>query len=115
MQDRERCAAAWVPKEVSMPELVRQILRQAQSDGVSRASILGDSVYGNNTGFRAGVRQLGIEFFLQVEGDALKGWNHEVRTEVKWVRRHVHPDAPRSQTLADLTRRTPPSEWKNAS
>jgi SRSO17 transposase len=118
IQDRERCAAAGVPEEVSMatkPELALQILRQAQSDGVSPAPILGDSVYGNNTAFRAGVRQLGMEFFLQVEDDGLKGWDHEVRTEVKWVRRHVHPDEPPSQTLAELTRRIPASEWKNAS
>jgi len=118
IQDRERCAAAGVPEEVSMatkPELALQILRQAQSDGVSPAPILGDSVYGNNTAFRAGVQQLGMEFFLQVEGDALKGWDHEVRTEVKRVRRHVHLDEPPSQNLADLTRRIPASEWKNAS
>ena len=118
MQDRERCAAAGVPEEVSMatkPELALQILRQAQSDGVPPAPLLGDSVYGNNTPFRAGVRQLGMEFFLQVEGDALKGWDHEVRTEVKWVRHHVHPDEPLSQTLAELTRRIPAAEWKTAS
>ena len=47
MQDRERCAAAGVPEEVSMatkPELALQILRQAQSDGVPPAPLLGDSV-----------------------------------------------------------------------
>jgi SRSO17 transposase len=118
IQDRERCAAAGIPEEVSMatkPELALQILRQAQSDGVPLAPILGDSVYGNNTAFRTGVRQLGMEFFLQVEGDTLKGWDHEVRPEVKWVRRQVHPDEPPSQTLAELTRRIPASEWKNAS
>jgi SRSO17 transposase len=118
IQDRERCAAAGVPEEVSMatkPELALQILRQAQNDGVPPAPILGDSAYGNNTAFRAGVRRLGMEFFLQVEGDALKGWDHEVRREVKGVRRHVHPDEPPSQTWAELTRRIPASEWKNAS
>jgi len=118
IQDRKRCAAAGVPEEVSMatkPELGLEILGQAQADGVPPAPILGDSVYGNNTAFRAGVRQLGMEFFLQVEGDSLKGWDHEVRTEVQRVRRHVHPDEPAPETLAELTRRIPASEWKNAS
>ena len=117
-QDRERCAAVGVPEEVAWatkPELALEILRQAQRDGVPPAPVLGDSVYGNNTGFRVGVRQLGMEFFLQVEGDSLKGWDHEVRTEVKRVRRYVHPDEPPAETLAELTRRLPDSEWKNCS
>jgi SRSO17 transposase len=118
IEDRKRCAAAGVPEAVRMatkPELALEILSQAQVDGVPPAPILGDSVYGNNTAFRAGVRQLGMEFFLQVEGDALKGWDHEVRTEVQRVRRPVHPDEPPAATLAELTRRIPASEWKNAS
>jgi len=117
-QARERCAAAGVPEEVAWatkPELALEILRQAQRDGVPPAPVLGDSVYGNNTAFRAGVRQLGMEFFLQVEGDSLKGWDHEVRTEVKRVLRYVHPDEPPAETLAELTRRLPDSEWKNCS
>ena len=117
-QDRERCAAAGVPEEVSLatkPELALEILGQAQSDGVPPAPVLGDSVYGNNTAFRAAVRQLGMEFFLQVEGDSLKGWDHEVRTEVKRVLRYVHPDEPPAQTLAELTRRIPDAEWRNCS
>jgi SRSO17 transposase len=117
-QDRERCAAAGVPEEVTFatkPELALEILRQAQSDGVPPAPVLGDSAYGNHTAFRTGVRQLGMEFFLQVEGDSLKGWDHEVRTEVKRVRSYVHPDEPPSQTLAELTRRIPEGEWKKCS
>jgi hypothetical protein len=50
---------------------------------------LGDSAYGNNADFRAGVRALEMEFFLQVDGAALKGWDREVRTEVKRVRRYA--------------------------
>src|SRR5271166_4207240 len=117
-QDRERCAAVGVPQEVTFatkPELALEILRQAQSDGVPPAPVLGDSAYGNHTAFRAGVRQLGMEFFLQVEGDSLKGWDHKVRTEVKRVRSYVHPDEPPSETLAELTRRIPDEEWKKCS
>jgi hypothetical protein len=56
-----------------------------------------------------------MEFFLQVEGSQLKGWDPEVQTEVKRVRRHVPAQEPPAQSLAELTRRIPESEWKNCS
>jgi len=55
---------------------------------------------------------LDMEFFLQVEGSALKGWDHEVQTEVKRVRRHVCEGEPPAATLAELTNRIPEHEWK---
>lgn len=118
IQDRERRAQAGVPEEVEFatkPALGLEILRQARRDGVPPAPVLGDSVYGNNGAFRAGVRELKMEFFLQVDGHALKGWDHEVRTEVKRVRRHVRSDQPAAETLAELTRRIPEPDWKKCS
>jgi len=118
-QDRARCQAAGVPEEVKFatkPELALEILRQAKRDGVPPAPVLGDCVYGNNGQFRAGVRdELGMEFFLQVDGAELKGWDHPVQTEVKRVRRYVCEGEPPAQTLAELTGRIPPGEWKNCS
>lgn len=97
------------------PELALERLRQARCDGVPPAPVLGDSIYGINAAFRAGVRQLGMEFFLQVDGQALKGGDWEVRTEVKRVRRHVRDGEPPAETLAELTCRIPEPEWKNCS
>jgi SRSO17 transposase len=118
-QDRERCAQAGVPEQVTFatkPELALALLRQARRDGVPGAPVLGDSAYGNNARFRAGVRdELGMEFFLQVDGHALKGWDHAVHTEVKRVRRHVLAGEPPAQTLAELTRSLSEREWKNCS
>jgi SRSO17 transposase len=117
-RDRERCARAGVPEEVAFatkPALAREIIRQARRDGVPPAPVLGDSLYGNNTAFRAGLRGLGMEFFLQVDGHALKGWDHEVRTELKRVRRYVREDEPPAETLAEMTRRIPEREWKHCS
>jgi hypothetical protein len=117
-EDRERCQAAGVPEKVEFatkPELALEVLRQARRDGVPPAPVLGDSAYGNNAEFRAGVRDLDMEFFLQVEGAALKGWDHEVRTEVKRVRRHVGKGEPPAATLAELTLRIPEGEWKKCS
>jgi SRSO17 transposase len=118
-RDRRRCAAAGVPEEVGFatkPELALEILRQARRDGVPPAPVLGDSVYGNNGAFRAAVRdELGMEFFLQVDGSALKGWDHEIRTEVKRLRRYVSEGEPPAETLAELTRKIPEREWRNCS
>ena len=117
-EDRERCQAAGVPEQVEFatkPELALEMLGQARRDGVPPAPVLGDSVYGNNGEFRAGVRALDMEFFLQVEGSALKGWDHEVRTEVKRVRRYVGEGEPPAATLAELTDRIPAGEWKQCS
>jgi SRSO17 transposase len=97
------------------PALAVEMLRQARHDGVPPAPVLGDSVYGHNAEFRAGVRALDLEFFLQVEGDALQGWDHEVRTEVKRTRRHVGGEEPPAATLAELTKRIPENEWKKCS
>jgi SRSO17 transposase len=116
--DRERCQAAGVPEEVTFatkPELALEILRQARRDGVPPAPVLGDSAYGNNAEFRAGARALEMEFFLQVDGQAPKGWDHEVRTEVKRVRRQVCEGEPPAASLAELTSRIPEHEWKNCS
>ena len=117
-RDRERCARVGVPEEVAFatkPALALEILRQARRDGVPPAPVLGDSIYGNNAEFRAGVRQLEMEFFLQVDGHALKGWDHEVRTEVKRVRRYVRDGEPSAETLAEITRKIPEREWKHCS
>ena len=78
-QDGERCAAAGVPEEVpfaTKPELALVIIRQARLDSVPPAPVLGDCAYGNNAAFRAGVRELRMEFFLQADGNSLKGWDH---------------------------------------
>jgi len=97
-QDRERRAAVGIPEEVEFatkPELAVEILRQTKRDGVPPAPVLGDGLYGNNAAFRTAVRvELGMEFFLQVNGAGLKGWDHEIRTEVRRVRRHVGEGEP---------------------
>lgn len=117
-QDRARCAQAEVPEEIEFatkPQLTLPILRQARHDGVPPAPVLGDGVYGNNSEFREGVRRLDMEFFLQVDGHLLKGWDHEVPRAMKRVRRHLAEDVPAAQTLAELTRAIPEAQWRNCS
>ena len=86
IDDRERCARAGVPEEVEFatkPMLAIEIIKEALSDGVAATPILGDAVYGDNAAFRAALRNLELEFFLQVDPGKHKGWDHEVSTEVK--------------------------------
>ena len=116
-KDRARCLRAGVPEEIGFatkPMIALQLLREALADGVAPAPVLGDAAYGDNAEFRAGVRALGLEFFLQVDGAKHKGWNFEVATELKQVRRHPTPDAPPSQTLAEIAAGIPAGQWQTA-
>jgi SRSO17 transposase len=116
--DRERRARAGVPEEVEFatkPMLAIEIIREAMRDGVAAAPVLGDAVYGGNSAFRAALRDLQLEFFLQVDPGQHKGWDHEVSTAVKRVRRYVSADTPAAQTLAEITMTFPKQAWKNCS
>ena len=118
VKDRPRCAQAGVPEAIEFqtkPRLALDLVRQAHSDGVSLAPVLGDSLYGDNAEFRQGLRGLGMEFFLQVDPGKHKGWNQPVPTELKRTRRHVSAEVPPAQTLAELTAGLAPSQWKACS
>ncbi len=115
-KDRERCRRAGVPPEVTFrtkPQLALELIQQALADGVQAAPLLGDAVYGDNAGFRSGLRSRGLEFFLQVDPNKHWGWDHEVPTQLKRSRRHVLPGTPAAQTLTQLTAALPPEAWKS--
>jgi len=116
-QDRARCARAGVPEEIAFatkPMIALQLVREALADGVAPAPVLGDATYGDNAEFRAGLRALGLEFFLQVDAAKHKGWDFAVPTELKRVRRHPTADAPPAQTLAQIAAGLPAAQWQSA-
>lgn len=116
-KDQARCARAGVPEAITFatkPRLALQLIREALTDGVAPAPVLGDAAYGDNAEFRAGLRELGLEFFLQVDATKHKGWGFAVATELKRVRRHPRADAPPSQTLAQIAAGIPPAQWQSA-
>ena len=116
--DRARCARAGVPAEIEFatkPMLALQLVGEALADGVARAPVLGDAAYGDNAEFRAGLRALGAEFFLQVDGAKHKGWSFEVPTALKQVRRHPRAGEPPSQTLVQIAAELPAARWQSAS
>lgn len=116
MQDRERCQAAGVPLEVtfqSKPEIAVGLIREALADGVAAAPILADSVYGDSTDFRARLRDMKLEFFLQVTPTAHKGWMEPVKTYVKRSWRYVAATAPPPRTLQELAATIEDRKWRH--
>jgi SRSO17 transposase len=117
-EDPQRCAEAGVPKEFAFatkPQIAVVLLEQALRDGVSPGPVLADSVYGDSSDFRAELRRLDLEFFLQATGSSHKGWIQEPPTERKFKRRYVSPSAPASQTLAEIASSLPAAAWKHCS
>jgi SRSO17 transposase len=117
-EDATRCAAAGVPEEISFatkPQIAVCLLEEALADGLCPAPVLADSAYGDSGDFRAELRRLKLEFFLQVTGSSHKGWTRSVPTELKFKRRHVKASAPAAQTLAQITAALPQAAWKHCS
>jgi SRSO17 transposase len=116
-EDAERRAAAGVPAEIAFhtkPELALALIQQAHADGVCAAPVLGDSAYGDSADFRQGVRQLGLEFFLQVE-PTHKAWTEPVAVERKRTRYALARGAPSARALTEIVADFPPSQWKPCS
>ena len=116
-EDARRRAAAGVPAEVvfrTKSELALALIEQAYTDRVCPAPVLGDSAYGDSSDFRQGVRQLGMEFFLQVE-PTHKAWTEPVALERKRTRYALARDAPPARTLAEIVAGFPPALWKPCS
>ena len=104
-QDRERCRTAGVPEELTFatkPQIALELIAAALADGVPKAPVLGDYVYGINGEFRDGLRRLGLEFFLQIDLGQLVGWTRPVAVEKKRKHWHVQPGQPPAKTLAAL-------------
>lgn len=92
-----------------------QLIREALSDGVPPAPVLGDAVYEDNAEFREGLRQLEMDFFPQVDPSKHKGWDHPVETEMKRVRRRIRDGQPAERTLAEIVNGWSESVWKPCS
>ena len=116
--DRARCKKVGVPEDIEFatkPLIAVDLLEDLLRDGIPSAPVLADAVYGDNAQFRKRVRDLDLEFFVQVDPGKHKGWDHEVHTVIKQKRRHVVPDTPPSQTLQQLAASIPAKQWKDCS
>jgi SRSO17 transposase len=118
MDDPPRCAATGVPRDISFatkPQIAVALLEEALADGVAPAPVLADSAYGDSSEFRAELRRLQLEFFVQVTGSSHKGWTEAVPTERKFKRRYVQASAPASRTLEQIVADWPKQMWKPCS
>lgn len=74
--DEERRKEARIPDDVvfqTKPELALKMIRRAVDDGVAPGAVLVDTVYGNSTRFRRGVRNMGLPCAVAVQS-ASKVW-----------------------------------------
>ena len=104
--------AAGVPPAVpfrSKPELDLELIRPALAAGGSPAPVLGAGVYGDSAEFGEGLRQLGMEFFLQVSA---RHKAYPVATARKRIRHYPGKGTPAAQTLAELAAAWPAGKGK---
>src|SRR5258708_12594330 len=94
LEDPKRCAKARVPPALgfaTQSEIALTLIEQTLADQVLPAPVLGDSAYGDGFAFRARLRELKMEFFLQVTPEEHRGWIEEVPTTLKGKYRTYWP------------------------
>jgi len=114
--NRDRCVEAGVPETVeflSKPEIALELIQQALADGVPKAPVLGDSVYGDGGPMRRALRKQGLEYFFQVE-DRLLAWTHPVKIEQSRKHWRVAEGQAAPLTVRAIAGQIPPQEWKSS-
>jgi len=69
-QDKKRRKATGVPEDVrfqTKPEIALQQIRAAMDRGIPTAPVLADAAYGNDTGFRDGITELGLSYVVGIQ------------------------------------------------
>jgi SRSO17 transposase len=114
-KDTARREAAGIPPEITFqtkPMIALELLRQIVADGVSRAPVLGDEVYGNASELRRVLRQeLGLEYFLNA-GEDLLAWTQPVKTRLAKKYWGVTDGQPAATSLGALSRTITGRQWR---
>ncbi len=69
-QDKRRRKATGIPPEISFqtkPEIALQQIRTALDREIPTAPVLADAAYGNDTGFRDGITELGLRYVVGIQ------------------------------------------------
>jgi len=119
-EDPERRAKAGVPPEITFAtksQIALQLIEQALADQVAPAPVLGDAAYGDSFAFRQRLRDLNLEFFLQVTPEEHFGWTQEVPTVLKGKYRKLADQklAASARHLMDIACSLPTGAWKYCS
>ena len=117
IDDPQRCAKAGVPSDVGFAtknEIALTLIEQALADQVVPAPVLGDAAYGNGFAFRAHLRELNLEFFLQVTPEEHKAWIQEVPTTLKGKYRIVDQETSQNaRNLLEIAASLPAEAWRH--
>jgi SRSO17 transposase len=108
IEDEERCRKAGVPENTRFRtklEIAIDLIRQAVKDEVSPAPVLADAHYGDGYEFRQCLKELGLEFLLQVSQREHKAWLTEVN------RKNLE-QADEPETLLEIAKSLPKAEYK---
>ena len=119
-EDPERRAQAGVPPKTTFAtksQIALELIEQALVDQVAPAPVLGDAAYGDSFAFRQRLRELKLEFFLQVTPEEHLGWTQEVPTVLKGKYRKLVDEklAASARHLMDIARSLPTEAWKHCS
>jgi len=69
-KDRQRRKKAGVPSEIAFEtkqQIAIQQIRKAYEEGVTPAPVLADAAYGNDSGFRQAITELGLDYMVGVQ------------------------------------------------
>lgn len=117
--DIARREQAGIPAEVifaTKPQIALSLIDEALGDEVQKAPVLGDCVYGDSYRFRQGLRERGLEFFLQITPSQHKAWSQPVLTRKERKRRHVMPGQPEALSLKQIAlQMANGQQWKDCS
>ena len=111
--DQPRREAAGVPPPVAFqtkPMIAVDLIRQVLASGVSRAPVLGDEVYGNASELRWELRQMQLEYLLNVGGDLL-AWRERPKTRFAKKYWDVADGQPAATSLHALSQTISPRQW----
>lgn len=114
-KDQERSRRAGIPPEVAFktkPQIALDLIAQMIEDGVERAPVLGDAAYGDGSEFREGLRDLGLEYFLQVSPTSHLAWTQAPELVLKQKRRHVAMGQTAAESLLTIASQIEPAQWR---
>jgi SRSO17 transposase len=125
VKDRKRRKQTGIPEEISFatkPAIALQQIRKAMEEEVTKAPVLADAAYGNDSQFREGLRELGLEYVVGVQksttvwtaGNAplpAKRWKGMGRPPTLLRRDKQHQPL----SLKQLAESLPPAFWKHVS
>jgi SRSO17 transposase len=118
-RDAARREQAGIPAEVTFatkPQIALSLIDEALKDQVQKAPLLGDCVYGDSYRLRQGLRERGLEFFLQITPSQHKAWNQPVLTRKDRKPRHVVPGQAEALSLEQISQQLAQNQqWKDCS